>query len=609
LALKLAAVWLRVMPVAQIVAEVERSLDILATHMRDVPPRQRSLRAIFDYTYARLAPAEQRALAALSIFRGGFRQEAAVQVAGAALPVLAALVEKSLVQAAPDGRYSLHELLRQFAAERLAEAPEAQSRARQQHSAYYLGFLKQHETALLGPDQRLALTAMGEAIENVQSAWRWAVTHNNLAALAPVVDTLSAYYQMRSRFHEGHELFGWTAVHWPLPSAWAEAAQARLALAQVLARWGVFGAGLHEFKAATEHLQAALALSPPPAEQAFILAQLGWVAIDQGQRAAAEAYLRECLALSRACGDLRGEAEALSGLGRAAYEFGDFVPATALIAQSLAVCRQLGRPDRVAATLGSLAWPTSCLGRYAEAEAHWLEAQAVCQQLGDRLGAAINQEFLGWVAWCVGGERLPEAIAHYEAVLVTFREFGNRHWMGMCLGDLALALTEQGEAERALRYAREGLALAREIGVLHLVNYTLAVVGAAACEQGDLATSRQYLAQALQASVDLQKQDTVMIVLLILARLLLKESAAAGETPLRAQKLARAREYLALVRQNPATWQAIRDRASRLLADLPPDDPDSGLPAVGASTATLDWSDLTQRLAPEFADPPAHTPL
>src|SRR5690606_6400978 len=77
LALKLAAAWLRVISLDDVVAEVERGLDLLATQLRDVPARQRSMRAIFDYTWALLTPEEARVMAGLSVFRGGFTLEAA----------------------------------------------------------------------------------------------------------------------------------------------------------------------------------------------------------------------------------------------------------------------------------------------------------------------------------------------------------------------------------------------------------------------------------------------------------------------------------------------------------------------------------------------------
>jgi predicted ATPase len=112
LALELAAPWLRVMACERIVAELERSLDFLETTARNVPERHRSLRAVFDRSWSLLSEAERRVLAQLSVFRSGFDREAADQVAGASLALLAGLADKSLIRSTLAGRFELHELIR-----------------------------------------------------------------------------------------------------------------------------------------------------------------------------------------------------------------------------------------------------------------------------------------------------------------------------------------------------------------------------------------------------------------------------------------------------------------------------------------------------------------
>ena len=120
LGLELGAAWVFQLSCAEIADEIEAEIDFLATEMRNVPDRHRSIRSVFSYSWARLSPAEQDVLQKLSVFRGGFDRVAAKAVAGASLHTLASLVGKSLLTLADDGRYALHELLRQFAAEKLA---------------------------------------------------------------------------------------------------------------------------------------------------------------------------------------------------------------------------------------------------------------------------------------------------------------------------------------------------------------------------------------------------------------------------------------------------------------------------------------------------------
>lgn len=124
LAIELAAVWVRLLSCREIAQEIERTLDFLSASARDLPERHRSMRAAFDHSWHLLSIEEQQALAKLSIFRGCFQREAAAEVAGVSLPLLTALVDKSLLrcnQCHETGRYSLHELIRQYAADKLHE--------------------------------------------------------------------------------------------------------------------------------------------------------------------------------------------------------------------------------------------------------------------------------------------------------------------------------------------------------------------------------------------------------------------------------------------------------------------------------------------------------
>ena len=124
LGIELAAGWVDVLSLEQIAVELQRGLDILETEIRDVPERQRSLRATFGRTWVRLSDEEQRVFMRLSVFRGGFTVDAAQVVADADVRALRRLVNKALVQTAAGDRHDIHELLCQFAAEKLAASGE-----------------------------------------------------------------------------------------------------------------------------------------------------------------------------------------------------------------------------------------------------------------------------------------------------------------------------------------------------------------------------------------------------------------------------------------------------------------------------------------------------
>ena len=169
LAVELAAAWVRVMPCADIAREVEHSLDILTTTIRNVPEKHRSMRAAFDHSWALLTGEEQAVFRKLSVFRGGFTREGAEQVAGATLAILASLVDKSLVQVDASGRYDLHELLRQYAADKLLDAGEENTTI-QRHCDYFLRLAEGAEAHAFGREQVAWFDRLEVELDNLRVA-------------------------------------------------------------------------------------------------------------------------------------------------------------------------------------------------------------------------------------------------------------------------------------------------------------------------------------------------------------------------------------------------------------------------------------------------------
>lgn len=198
LAIELAAAWLELMDPHEIATEIGHSLDFLETELQGIPDRQRSIRAVYETSWQLLAPAEQAALPALSLFRGGFSREAAEAVGGATLRDLLGLANKSWLQAGPDGRYQMHELLRQYAEERLNRDPEARRAAQERHARAFARFLADTAARLDGPEQAAACDAISAEFENIRIAWRWLAAHGDFATLSgPMLISLWVYARIR----------------------------------------------------------------------------------------------------------------------------------------------------------------------------------------------------------------------------------------------------------------------------------------------------------------------------------------------------------------------------------------------------------------------------
>ena len=153
LGIELAAAWVATLSCQEIAREIQRTMDFLASTARDMPDRHRSIRAAFEHSWVLLAPEEQRVLRNVAVFRGGFGREAAEYVAGATLPLLSALVSKSLLRRAPAGRYDLHDLVRQYALDQLDQDAQAAEQIRTRHCQYYALLLERRGATFKGPEQ------------------------------------------------------------------------------------------------------------------------------------------------------------------------------------------------------------------------------------------------------------------------------------------------------------------------------------------------------------------------------------------------------------------------------------------------------------------------
>ncbi|NDJ54228.1 MAG: protein kinase [Chloroflexi bacterium] len=206
LGIVLAAGWVEMLSPAEVAEELQKGLDILEGDMADLPDRQHSIRAVFDYAWASLSDADQQVLRALSVFKGGFERQIAQQVTGATLRNLMSLVNKSLLRRDPNsGRYSLHELLRQFAEERLKECGQTEQ-VRRAHAQAYAELVSEFETARGERQVRLVHTFQSE-FENIRAAWFWLVESRQLDTLDTMVEAMYRYFRGLLRTPDGAEFF------------------------------------------------------------------------------------------------------------------------------------------------------------------------------------------------------------------------------------------------------------------------------------------------------------------------------------------------------------------------------------------------------------------
>ena len=398
LAIELAAAWLRALPCAEILSEIQNSLDFLATAMRNVPERHRSLRAVFEPSWNMLSSRQQEVFELLSIFQGGFERPAAQAVAGADLPALHALVDKSLLRVSPSGRYEIHEVLRQFAREKLAGRPAGDRTARQKHCEYCASFLEQKEAVLRRPGQAAALDAIERELDNLRVAWRYAIENSSEQPVRQSMGALLIYYHARAHFEEGAEAFHRAADRWEnspgfllgelyLHEAWFEAVIGRGQAAAYL-----FEKGLELIPAET--------LNPTTRMTLVGINYTGWLsdAKTRTKDKISQIY-RDLLARCEGSGDAWGMGWMQYGLGLLAhYEENDPQACEAWMHGSVDSFRRQG--DLWASTfpLHHLGVLYEHLERYLEARTIYHETLAICRQVGDAGGVEFALGQLGQLA-------------------------------------------------------------------------------------------------------------------------------------------------------------------------------------------------------------------
>ena len=198
LGIELAASWMEMLSPAEIRHEIDNNLDFLETETQDVPERQRSLRAVFNYSWELMNADEQQLFPQLALFQGGFSREAAQVVAQTNLRTLMRLVNKSLVRREENGRFVIHELLRQYATEIIQKDADTLFEFRSRHSKHYLQFLAKQSKVMQGPNQRDAYDAVGQELSNIQAAWFWGVAHGEYKNGLTGLSGLFNYYLVRS---------------------------------------------------------------------------------------------------------------------------------------------------------------------------------------------------------------------------------------------------------------------------------------------------------------------------------------------------------------------------------------------------------------------------
>jgi predicted ATPase len=559
LGIELAAAWVPTLPVATIAAELAASLDLLETTMRDVPERHRSARVVFEHSWNLLTVEEQALFGQLSVFRGGFTVHAVQEVAGATLSTLARLVDTSLLRAEPDGRYDLHELLRQFAAEELGAEPGAEERVRERHSAFYLALLQRKEPELKGRQQLAALDEIEREFENVRRAYSWAPQCGQWECLRKSLTAFSIFMAICSRHREAiallqHVLDTVAAAE----SNVEESVQRQGLAAYALTMQAFFFAGFGQVDkqvSCLERSHAAIQRYGTPYEIAM---HCVFYASSRADVEEARALYEQALAILRAIGATYEVSFVFGSMGHFAFRRGETLEARGLYEEALALFRGSGELVRTSNELLNLGRVAYTLGNYDEGRRLLQESLAMKQAVGSKIRIAECLELLSEIAYAQG--QFAEAEAHIREELAIWHEFGNRALLARSISRLGAAVLAQNRLSDAAGPLAEALAIAKRCGDPHGISHAHNQLGYLALKQGVHDAARRHWHTAIDAAWHVQDRPQLLVALdalIGLATLLANEN-----------DVERAVELLALVRGAASIDRRTETQAEQLLAEL-----------------------------------------
>lgn len=218
LGIELAASLMRTLTPDDMASALEADLDVLMGRGPDRPDRHTSLRAAFDRTWHRLTPSQRAALERVSVFEGGFTRRAAADAVDVTVPMLASLVDASLVRR-QERRFEVHPLVQQYARERLASSPDVEHETRARHAAYWTDFAEARNPETRRHGHRTAFSEVVADMGNVGAAWRWAATTNRLDLLDRMLPSLSRVLADTGRQPELSRLLDDALTHVPSGTA------------------------------------------------------------------------------------------------------------------------------------------------------------------------------------------------------------------------------------------------------------------------------------------------------------------------------------------------------------------------------------------------------
>ena len=528
LAIELAASWTRMMPVTQILDEIHRGLDILSTTLRNVPERHRSMRAVFESSWNQITEDERRVFRRLSVFRGGFNQVAGQKITDASIFVLSTLVDKSLLTPV-NGRYDIHELLRQFAEEKLRQDPAEYAEIMDRHCTYYATFMAERDRQLSFNLENTAFDEVMSDIDNVWAAWDHALRTQDVPHIDQFLMALYRVHDLQSRYRDGETAFRVASeTLFALQDPPITAYRARMLLGACVQHLTRFD----EARDIVESVLPVLIEHGNPWDKIVALRSLANIAYSKGDYLEARKHfsaVRDMLTeinelpahatiffrlsdIEAVLGNYKGARQLLeesrdvieiSGgtvnvmrycitMGDVEYKLGQFDAATRHFEEALEYSRELEVPTSVAVALVSLGRTSYATGDYEKSIWYCEQSIEICNEIRNMWGTAFALMHMGRAYFRLG--EFADAQRQFRLALEISKEIKSRWIRSMTLRYRAAAHHAMGNFDEAMNDLRTAYAIASEISARPVIMEIIAAMAGLLLEQGNIEAAIQLAA-------------------------------------------------------------------------------------------------------------------
>jgi predicted ATPase/transcriptional regulator with XRE-family HTH domain len=531
LGIELSAAWVRILSCEAIAREIEHNIDFLSISMRDLPERHRSLRATLDHSWNLLTAEEKLILSRLSVFRGKFSWVAARDICGASLAVLSSLRNKTLLNRTEEAHYGLHEIIRQYAALKLAEHPDEDERVKDHHALFYVQRLSEWEKALQGSRQLEIFNEMAQVIDNLSQGWQRMVTNCRPRAgkrmqfcadlLHSALFSISLFYEMRCRSLEAVALFVESVEYLKTVQgefkATEDGSRFNSVLGHITAYLGLHHIYILQYDRSREYLEEAIQL------------------LDNSQSKVERTQAQVMLA--------------------AAYPAqGRLLDSTVMLEQSREVFREEGQNWWYLLSTINLASHYASLGKLRESEALFQEGFRLVEPGDFRLGLPLRTDF-AYVLNLQGDFDRAEQLMRDNLQLSN--QFGNYRLTAQIYLDLGRVALATQRITLAEEYIQKSIDLLIEYGESRDLAMHRIYLGKCYTARPDLNAARDQFRQVIKIGQELDKVHLVYWGLANIARTYIAE----GQTE-------KALEISLALRHCPIEFTRIQDEGVRLLADL-----------------------------------------